>query len=707
MENKPRIRLNSRQRDILLYFLETDSYGTLGDLAERLNVSVRTLQRELSELEPVIEQWGLKFDKKAGLGLKLAGDRAIRDEMLSVLEQDSTHKTYTPEERQFMIKQLLLSSKDPVKLYYLSSKLCVTESTISYDLNRIEPWLGKSGIRLVRKPGLGVYIEGNEKQIRAAIADLLYEKVPHDQLLELLHAQASNRTEKLERSIRDRLLHFIEPQWLFKIEQVIQDLERKWGYDMADSAYVGFVVHLALAVQRFKNNEEITIEHDIFEKLKTTSEYALATELAAALSSKLELSIPESEIGYITMHLLGARSKNVFSTEFSHSRINEYVSQMISVMERELKLNLENDLALTDNLVTHLTSAVQRIELGMTIRNPLLEHVKQQYSDIFEATRKASKVLERQIGAPVPDEEIGYLAMHFGTAILRKRETVFERRRVLLVCSSGIGASRLLSAQLEKKLPQLHVVDTISLFQLEEWLRTHSPVDLVISTMSIHQTEASGSVAIAVVNPFLTDDDIAYLENKLNVLPTKGRPYSEEQTDIEEAVEQVEGFGKALASLLNKITVFENVSPSNKQELIQLVLTLVEEHYEVIDAATLRRDLERREELGPVLLEEEKAAMLHCRSEGIGEMCICVLKLNQDVNWTVNGAYVPVRTVLTMMGPVRAPKEYFELISEISVALIDEEFTEVLINGTPAEIQESIRLVLKKGYLKLAGEVLR
>ncbi len=172
-------------------------------------------------------------------------------------------------------------------------------------------------------------------------------------------------------------------------------------------------------------------------------------------------------------------------------------------------------------------------------------------------------------------------------------------------------------------------------------------------------------------------------------------------------MEQVEGFGKALAGLLDKITVFENVSPHNKQELIEQVLALIEVHYTVIDAATLRKDLERREELGPVLLEEERVAMLHCRSEGIGEMCICVMKLDQEVNWIVNGSYVPIRTVLTMMGPIRAPKQYFELISEISVALIDDEFTGLLINGTPDEIQEGIRLILKRGYLKLAGEILR
>lgn len=706
LEKKPKIKWSSRQREILLFFLESDGYGTLGDLADRLGVSVRTLQRELGELEPAALQWGLRFDKKSGVGLKLEGDPRDREELRAELERDAADKTYSPEERQFVMKRLVLSSKEPEKLYSFSRMLNVTESTVSQDLNRIEPWLAGYGIRLERKPGIGVYIEGDEKKIRSAMADLLYEAVTRDQLMELLHLQAGQERGKLEGSIRGRLLNFIDPQWLFKIEQVIQDLERRRGYAMADTAYVGFVVHLALAVQRFHKDEEIRLESEILEKLKATPEYAMAEELAAALGDKLGLAIPESEVGYITMHLLGARSRNVFAADYPHSAIRDYVAGMISAMERELKLDLGSDTALSENLTTHLTSAVQRIELGMAIRNPLLGHVKQEYPDIFEATRIASRYLERQIGKPVPEEEIGYLAMHFGTAILRMRDKGHERRRALLVCSSGIGASRLLSVQLERRFPNLHVVDTISLFHMDDWLRTHPEVDLILSTMDVHRSDDR----VLVVSPLLSEEDVRLVEKRLERLPERTRSYRDEPTDIDEAVAKVERYRKALESLIPGIMVFEGVSPGDKRELIELGLRLVEAHYEVPDRDTLKRDLEKREELGPVMLEDEKVAMLHCRSVGIAETAVCVLKLDRDVDWSSdgdNGEFVPIRSVLMMMGPAGAPQEIYQLISEISVALVEEEFTGVLREGSPDRIAEEIRLVLKKGYLRLAGDILR
>lgn len=703
MEKKTGIKLNSRQRDILRFFLESDEYRTLAELARHLNVSVRTLQRELNELEPVAEQWGVRFLKKSGVGLMLEGEPERKDELAAELARYPAYKIYSPEERQLIMKQMILSCKEPTKLYAFSRKLNVTESTVSCDLNRIEPWLGKYGIRLERKPGLGIYIEGNEKQIRAAMADLLYETVTHEQLMELLHLQSGNRRENLELSIRNRLLNFIDPQWLFQIEQVIQVSQRKWEYNMAGSAYVGFVVHLALALQRIQKNEEIVIERDILQRLRGTPEFELAAELAADLSDKLNVTIPESEIGYITMHLLGARSIHMFPEKRSHSNVAAYVSRMIAIVERELKLNLESDLSLIENLTAHLASAVQRIELGMAIRNPLLEHVKQEYPDIFEATRAASRYLEQQLGVPVPEEEIGYLAMHFGTAVLRKREKGIERRRVLLVCASGIGASRLLSTQLERKLPQIHIMDTISLFHLEEWLRTHPPVDLIISTLSVQVDD----VRVAVVNPFLSDEDIELIKRQLDLIPSQDHLLAEEQIDIDGTVSKVENFGKALRCLLHAVSVTEEPAPRNKRELIARVIEYVSEHYAVGDADKLLRDLNQREEYGPVMVEKDKVALLHCRSEGIEEMCVCVVRLGADVNWATGGQQVPIRTVVTVMGPLRVPEEYYELVSEITFALIEEEFIALLNEGTPEQIKEGIRLIFKKGYLKLAGDILR
>ncbi len=699
-----KIKLNTRQQQILLYYLESGGYAQLNPLADQLGVSLRTLQRELSELDPYLARFGIRFDKKLGLGMKLQGDAASLKALSDQLAHDrSMQQLYSAEERQSIIKQMLLSSKEPRKLYVFGKELNVSESTVASDLQKTETWFEKYGIRLQRKPGIGVYIDGTEKSIRAALADLLYENVTQEQLMEFLYEHANRGRDKLRASIRHRLLNFIDPQWLFKIEQVIQEMEQNRGFKMADNAYVGFVVHLALASQRLKNREEITIEGDILERLKRTKEFGAARELAAVLSAKLGLDIPESEVGYITMHILGARSNHVMGEDFDYTLIQQYASRMISIMEQELKLELSSDDMLAANLTTHLSSAVKRIELGMAVRNPLLQQVKDDYPDIFEATRRASRYLEQQLGKPIPEEEIGYLAMHFGTAMLNKKESGEERYRVLLVCSSGIGTSRLLQAQIKIKLPRLQVVDTVSLFHLEDWLREHPPVDLVVSTLPVHLD----SVDAAVVSPFLTDEEAAGLNEKLSQLKKADRAPKEDRLTIEQTVDKVGQYGKALAGLLRNIEVAIGFRADGKMDLIERIMAFVADKFDVRDVGLLQADLLKREELGPLLLEEERIAMLHCRSEGIGEMAVSLFRLEEEVHWQTGNRRPPVRTVLTLLGPTGAPKENFELVSEISMALVEESTTRILTEGSGREIEEHLQLILKKGYIRLAGQSLR
>lgn len=111
--------------------------------------------------------------------------------------------------------------------------------------------------------------------------------------------------------------------------------------------------------------------------------------------------------------------------------------------------------------------------------------------------------------------------------------------------------------------------------------------------------------------------------------------------------------------------------------------------------------------LGSVVLESEKVAMLHCRSKGMDEMCICVLRLEPEIRWKGKGKQVPVRTVLILLGPLEAPEEYFDLIGEISVSLADGDFVRLIVHGTPQAVKEEIRFVLKRGYVKKAGDILR
>src|SRR5690606_4077057 len=79
---------------------------------------------------------------------------------------------YAPEERKTLLQCLLLEAFEPIKLFSLSYELHAAIPTITRDLDEIEPQLGKYGLRLIRRRGYGVEIEGLESCKRELIERL-------------------------------------------------------------------------------------------------------------------------------------------------------------------------------------------------------------------------------------------------------------------------------------------------------------------------------------------------------------------------------------------------------------------------------------------------------------------------------------------------------------------------------------------------------
>ncbi|MCV5526761.1 hypothetical protein OFN18_32365, partial [Escherichia coli] len=66
----------------------------------------------------------------------------------------------------------------------------------------------------------------------------------------------------------------------------------------------------------------------------------------------------------------------------------------------------------------------------------------------------------------VSEDEVGYLTVHFQAAMERQ----IARKRVLLVCATGIGTSHLLKSRILRAFPEWTIVDVISAANLSQVL---------------------------------------------------------------------------------------------------------------------------------------------------------------------------------------------------------------------------------------------
>ena len=165
-----------------------------------------------------------------------------------------------------------------------------------------------------------------------------------------------------------------------------------------------------------------------------------------------------------------------------------------------------------DGLALHLNIALTRVQFQMNIRNELLETIKNDYPLAFQMGVIAGKVVEKYDNIKINENEIGYIALHFGAAISRNgiKETL-RSKKIIIVCSSGLGMSVLLKAKIEEYFHnRLNIVKILPGYEVTE--DVIADVDFVLTTIPLKNIQSDKIIRI---NRMLQKEDIAEIENRI------------------------------------------------------------------------------------------------------------------------------------------------------------------------------------------------
>lgn len=82
------------------------------------------------------------------------------------------------------------------------------------------------------------------------------------------------------------------------------------------------------------------------------------------------------------------------------------------IMEISNDLNEELDEKIHIGLIDHLNFAVKRISDGEIIENPFITEIKALYKIEYMLAKKAANIINDELNLPIPDGEIGLIALH-------------------------------------------------------------------------------------------------------------------------------------------------------------------------------------------------------------------------------------------------------------------------------------------------------
>jgi len=500
------MKLTYRQQNILKKLLNSEDFQTIESYASKSEVSIRTIHKDLEEIEHFLKDSNVFLVRKAGVGICIDGCLEDRQNALKNAYADNeTNDLLSTNFRRLRISSYLLNHKEGSSVQKLADEYLVSKSSIVIDLEKIKEWCCEFNLEFI-KDRSGTRIKGLEKDIRHAMANLINEY----KNIEGVHDSEYDDNSRLDVFTQYRLNNLFRNISLKTVESIITENERRLNYKINDISFAILITHLMIMIQRIQNGDSLRL--DAFMNEENTSDLAFKT--AKSISNELikafKIHINSEEIQFIYTYLvsLGIQSnfRNLEFDEYVLSidpKIKDITRKIIDLVSNITQINLSKDKPLYFGLMTHLKPMISRIKFKVVLRNPLINEIKTKYAPIFSVLYLLVPEFNELFQASINDEELSFMAIHFQAALERNA----PNQRVVIVCPEGIGFSRFLANRISKFVPNIEIIDIIPAHKASKLDANN--IDFIISTIPIDQR----NLPVILVSSLADFNDIRTISN--------------------------------------------------------------------------------------------------------------------------------------------------------------------------------------------------
>ena len=201
----------------------------------------------------------------------------------------------------------------------------------------------------------------------------------------------------------------VDGEFVAICEEALAEISEELGEELNETIHIGLIDHLAIAMKRLKNKEQINNPFIVEIETLYSVEFEMAKKIVNKLQDKYEIDFPEGEIEFITLHIHSARNGKMLSNSIKYS----YLSNKIIIYIEE-KFNSKIDKRSLDyaRFLSHVRFTIERVLTDTVLKNDLTEIIKKSYPVSYEIAEGASKIIEETLDKKVCDDEVAYIAMH-------------------------------------------------------------------------------------------------------------------------------------------------------------------------------------------------------------------------------------------------------------------------------------------------------
>ncbi|MCD8019581.1 MAG: transcription antiterminator [Clostridiales bacterium] len=571
---------------ILYLLLHASRPVTAAELAEHLQINKRTVFREMDHVDRQLGKYGLVLKRKSGVGYVLESRQKDKDFLLSELEVSDSFDPRNKEKRQQKLIQVMLEADEQQKLFYYADLLQVSEATISKDLEIVEQWFGSHQIWVQRQSGVGIGLVYTEENIRNAMLAYMLQYDNRIFAPESLRKEVEATALEEGRDILNRLARISEQN---------------------------FIMYTVITVERIRKGKYIEEDsHD--ERANYQEYYSFICRLSDDLEDIFDISVRKGDRYALYIFLQGCKVQYIQNDEEfvyidgEEIDVRDMVYRMANAFDSAAAHELKEDEEFIQGLIAHLVPAITRIMHNQEAPNPMQDEVKAVYPDIYKKAAIAAEVMEQMIHIKISEDEIGFLALHFGGAMMRIDNARRQRHVVHIgvLCSNGIGISTLISSELRHYFGDRIRVEALNVRALSK-----AEVDFLVSTFPV-----KSEFETICVNPMLDKNEFQEISELIEKYAFREKRQSNSEKEKDNVYEAML-ITNEINSILKNFSFRKLNDSIHFEEAVHEISMMLGDAPKKTEQIYL--DFKEREALSTQIIEEFEMVFLHASTAAVSQ----------------------------------------------------------------------------------------
>jgi len=658
---------NEREKLILQILLKNiDEALSIKEIAKATKIKERTLYREIKNLEDSLQRLGIELVKEKSRYI-LKGNVSSLDS--SLFETNFEDYAYSTETRLTFILCFLILNED-TSIKDISEKLMLSYNTVASTITTIEKILFDYKLTLIRKKGQGIEIEGKEVDRRVLLISLLCNEISDEEFFTRL-----NNRDILSSNPFIKFLNFD------LIKKVFYENKHLDVFNLyTDSSIKKILISLNVVFLRISYTTEIKENF-------TAQEYNSIISLLNASKEIVDFDITEDIIQFLIKILKTCRlieQLSYFNDKYSYTLVYK-INLLIKYVSEKMNVDFTQDTNLSSGLIAHVESAIKRHQMNLTEENDeLLEFVLKNYNELYLIIKSELLVVFDEIN--FNSTELSYIVIHFASSF----EQIYRKNfiRVLVICASGIGSSKILGSQIRKNIPEIKNLEYTIPSKVTKSLVNN--YDVVISTIELEQ-----DIDYLLIPTILKEKDISLIQERI----LASRSFKRNDFVKSENSFNIDKLGSACQIILKNTEYIVADNTKNNKEILDNIFEnstlVINNKKEIVDS------LLNRHNKSSVVIPNTDIALFHTLDKGLAEPFIIICSLNNVLAMKdAMGEEQRVEYFIIMVSPNE--QEYTELLSQVSIAILDDKiFGEALTSKNKNFILTKVELILKNYILQL------